>query len=237
MAVGTLSEGWGDVQRASGAAAAITELLDSVADIRAPRFAGDFARPGARRRHLRGCRLLLPSVARPFGARGFRDHRCARRDGGAGRSIGRWQSTVFQLLLRFYDPQHVTVRIDGIDLRAADPAEVRKRMGLVPQDPVVFGAAAWENIGCGRPGATEPESRAAAEAAHAAEFLDKLPRGFNTFLGEKGVRLSGGQRQRLAIARAILRAPAILLLDEAASALDAESELAVQRALAASSAG
>jgi len=119
----------------------------------------------------------------------------------------------------------------------ADPAEVRKRIGLVPQDPVIFGADAWENIGFGRPGATEPEIRAAAEAAHAAEFLDALPRGFATFLGEKGVRLSGGQRQRLAIARAILRDPAILLLDEATSALDAESEHAVQRALAALSAG
>jgi ATP-binding cassette subfamily B protein len=148
---------------------------------------------------------------------------------------GAGKTTVFQLLLRFYDPQHGAVRIDGVDLRAADPAEVRKRIG--PQDPVIFGADAWENIGFGRPGATEPEIRAAAEAAHAAEFLDTLPRGFATFLGEKGVRLSGGQRQRLAIARAILRDPAILLLDEATSALDAESEYAVQRALAALSAG
>jgi ATP-binding cassette subfamily B protein len=150
---------------------------------------------------------------------------------------GAGKTTVFQLLLRFYDPQNGAVRIDGVDLRAADPAEVRKRIGLVPQDPVIFGADAWENIGFGRPGATEPEIRAAAEAAHAAEFLDALPRGFATFLGEKGVRLSGGQRQRLAIARAILRDPAILLLDEATSALDAESEQAVQRALAALSAG
>jgi len=102
---------------------------------------------------------------------------------------------------------------------------------------VIFGADAWENIGFGRPGATQPEIRAAAEAADAAEFLDALPRGFSTFLGEKGVRLSGGQRQRIAIARAILRDPAILLLDEATSALDAESEYAVQRALAALSAG
>jgi ATP-binding cassette subfamily B protein len=150
---------------------------------------------------------------------------------------GAGKTTVFQLLLRFYDPQHGAVRIDGVDLRAADPAEVRNRIGLVPQDPVIFGTDAWENIGFGRPGATELEIRAAAEAAHAAEFLDALPRGFATFLGEKGVRLSGGQRQRLAIARAILRDPAILLLDEATSALDAESEHAVQRALAALSAG
>jgi ATP-binding cassette subfamily B protein len=150
---------------------------------------------------------------------------------------GAGKTTVFQLLLRFYDPQCGAVRIDGVDLRAADPVELRKRIGLVPQDPVIFSADAWENIGFGRPGATQREIRTAADAALATEFLDALPRGFATFLGEKGVRLSGGQRQRIAIARAILRNPAILLLDEATSALDAESEQAVQRALAGLSAG
>jgi ATP-binding cassette, subfamily B, bacterial len=150
---------------------------------------------------------------------------------------GAGKTTVFQLLLRFYDPQHGAVRIDGVDLRQADPAELRRRIGLVPQDPVIFGADAWENIRYGRPGATDAEVRAAAVGAHAAEFLDRLPQGFATFLGEKGVRLSGGQRQRIAIARAILRNPAILLLDEATSALDAESEFLVQQALTALSAG
>jgi ATP-binding cassette subfamily B protein len=144
---------------------------------------------------------------------------------------------MFQLLLRFYDPQGGALRVDGVDIRRADPAELRARIGIVPQDPVIFGADAWENLSYGRPGAGEAEIRAAAEAAGAAAFLDALPQGFSTFLGEKGVRLSGGQRQRIAIARAILRNPAILLLDEATSALDAESELHVQRALAALAAG
>ncbi|MEE8293063.1 MAG: ATP-binding cassette domain-containing protein, partial [Kiloniellales bacterium] len=121
--------------------------------------------------------------------------------------------------------------LDGVDLRDADPADVRARMGLVPQDPVIFAANGWENIRYGRPEADDEEVRAAAEAAAAAEFLDQLPDGFDSYLGEKGVRLSGGQRQRIAIARAILRDPAVLLLDEATSALDAESEHLVQGAI------
>ena len=118
-----------------------------------------------------------------------------------------------------------------MDLRAADPAALRGRIGLVPQEPVIFSADAWENIRYGRPEASDEEVRRAAEAAAALEFLDGLPQGFDTFLGQRGVRLSGGQRQRVAIARAILRNPAVLLLDEATSALDAESERSVQRAL------
>ena len=149
---------------------------------------------------------------------------------------GAGKTTVLQLLLRFYDPASGAIRLDGVDLRAADPADVRSRLGLVPQDPVVFGADAWSNIRFGRPDAPDAVVRAAARAAHC-DFLDGLPQGWDTFLGEKGVRLSGGQRQRIAIARAILRDPAVLLLDEATSALDAESEHAVQRALAALSAG
>ena len=150
---------------------------------------------------------------------------------------GAGKTTVFQLLLRFYDPARGSVRVDGIDVRTADPAEVRRRIGLVAQDPVIFGASAWDNIRYGRPEASDAEVRAAAEAAAATEFLDRLPEGFDTFLGEKGVRLSGGQRQRIAIARAVLRNPAILLLDEATSALDAESERAVQAALVRLSSG
>jgi len=144
---------------------------------------------------------------------------------------GAGKSTVFQLLLRFYDPEAGCIRIDGVDIRAADPQAVRERYAQVPQDPVIFGADAWENIRYGRPDADNAAVRAAAEAAAAAEFLDRLPDGFATFLGEKGVRLSGGQRQRLSLARALLRDPSVLLLDEATSALDAENERLVQKAL------
>lgn len=144
---------------------------------------------------------------------------------------GAGKTTVFQLLLRFYDPARGRVLVDGTDIAAVDPAELRRRIGFVAQDPVIFGASAAENIRYGQPEATDADVRAAADAAAAADFLDRLPEGFNTFLGEKGVRLSGGQRQRIAIARAVLRNPPILLLDEATSALDAESERAVQHAL------
>ena len=144
---------------------------------------------------------------------------------------GAGKSTVFNLLLRFYDPEDGRIVLDGVDLREASLEAVRRSFALVPQDAVIFAASARENIRFGRPEASDDEVRAAAEAAGAAAFLDSLPEGFDTFLGEKGTRLSGGQKQRLAIARAVLRNPAVLLLDEATSALDAESERAVQAAL------
>jgi len=144
---------------------------------------------------------------------------------------GAGKSTLLQLLLRFYDPDSGTIRFDGVDLRHVDPQQLRQRIALVPQEPVIFGADAWENIRYGHAGVSDADVRRAAEAAHAAGFLDQLPQGFGTFLGERGVRLSGGQRQRIAVARAILRDPVLLLLDEATSALDAESERLVQAAL------
>jgi len=144
---------------------------------------------------------------------------------------GAGKSTLFHMLLRFYDPASGTISVDGVPVRAADPKEVRARIALVPQDSVVFATSARENIRFGRPEATDAEVERAAGLAHATEFIRRLPGGFETQLGERGVMLSGGQRQRIAIARAILRDAPLLLLDEATSSLDAESETLVQTAL------
>jgi ATP-binding cassette subfamily B protein len=144
---------------------------------------------------------------------------------------GAGKSTLFQLAQRFYDPEAGAVLLDGVALPDADPAEVRARIAVVPQDTVIFAASARDNLRYGRWEATDDELWAAAETANAAEFLKKLPEGLDTFMGEAGARLSGGQRQRLAIARAVLRDAPLLLLDEATSALDAESERLVQRSL------
>ncbi len=234
----SMSELWGEVQRAAGSADRIGELLAEVPRIAAP------AHPA-----------LLPSLVAPAGRVAFEDvsfRYPSRPEVSAldrfslcvkpGETValvgpsGAGKTTVFQLLLRFYDPAAGRVVLDGVDLRDADPDAVRGRIGLVSQDPVIFGADVWDNIRYGRPGASDAEVRAAAQAASAG-FLDDLPQGFDTFLGERGVRLSGGQRQRVAIARAILRDAPLLLLDEATSALDAESEAAVQHALAVLSQG
>jgi ATP-binding cassette subfamily B protein len=144
---------------------------------------------------------------------------------------GAGKSTLFHLLLRFYDPATGAISLDGVPIRAVDPHELRSRIALVPQDSVAFAATARENIRFGRPGATDAEVERAADLAHASEFIRRLPQGFETELGERGVTLSGGQRQRIAIARAILRDAPLLLLDEATSSLDAESETLVQTAL------
>jgi ATP-binding cassette subfamily B protein len=144
---------------------------------------------------------------------------------------GAGKSTCFQLLLRFYDLLGGSIRVDGVDIAQLDPGELRGQIGLVPQETVLFGETALENIRYGRPGASDAEVRAAARLAAADGFIEQLPEGYETFLGERGTRLSGGQRQRIAIARAILKDPPILLLDEATSSLDAESEQLVQQAL------
>jgi ATP-binding cassette subfamily B protein len=229
--VGALSEVAGDLLRAAGAAERLLELLDSEPAIRPP--TAPVALPETPRGEVQLVDVTFHYPSRP--ERPALSHLSLRLEPGRKVALvgpsGAGKSTVLQLLLRFYDPEAGVLRFDGVDIRQADPHELRRRMALVPQDPVIFGADAWENIRYGLPGVDDTAVRDAAEAAHAAEFLEQLPQGFNTFLGERGIRRSGGQRQRIAIARAILRDPAVLLLDEATSSLDAESERLVQEAL------
>jgi ATP-binding cassette subfamily B protein len=232
-----MSELWGDLQRAAGAAERLVELLAQRPSIAAP--AHPAALPEPARGLVEFAHVSFSYPARP-GVSALDGFSLTVAPGETVALVGpsgAGKTTVLQLLLRFYDPQAGHIRMDGLDIAAVDPAALRRRIGLVPQDPVIFGADAWENIRYGRPDATDNEVRAAAVAAAADEFLEALPNGYDTFLGEKGVRLSGGQRQRIAIARAILRDPPVLLLDEATSALDAESEALVQRALTVLAAG
>jgi ATP-binding cassette subfamily B protein len=230
-AAGTISEVIGDVQRAAGATERLFELLAIRPEIRAPERPAPLTVPAQGRVVLDDVTFRYPSRPdTPALDRFSLAVRPGEKVALVGPS-GAGKTTVFQLLLRFYDPQQGTVSIDGLDIRAADPAQVRARLALVPQEPVIFAASVTDNVRYGRPGATDEEVRAACEAAYATEFIERLPERYGSFLGERGVRLSGGQRQRLAIARAILADRPILLLDEATSALDAQSERMVQLAL------
>jgi ATP-binding cassette subfamily B protein len=229
--VGSISEFLGDLQRAAGAAERLFELLDARPDLPVP--ATPLVLPAPARGELAFERVTFRYPSRPEQrALDEVDFRVAPGETVAvvGPS-GAGKSTLLQLALRFRDPSAGRVLLDGVDAARCDPAALRARIALVPQEPVVFSADVAANIRFGRPDASDGELRAAAEAAQAAEFIARLPQGYATHLGEKGMRLSVGQKQRIAIARAILRDPALLLLDEATSALDAESERLVQRAL------
>ena len=227
-----LSEVYGDVQRAAGATERLLEIMALKPEIRAPEDPVALPEPALGTLDFDHVTFHYPSRPDRSALGDFSLHVKPGETVALVGPSGAGKTTVFQLALRFYDPQGGVVRLDGMDLRTVDPVAARERIGLVPQEPVIFAANAWENIRYGRPGASDDEVRAAAEAAAATEFLDRLPEGFDSFMGERGVRLSGGQRQRIAIARAILRDAPLLLLDEATSALDAENERLVQTALA-----
>ncbi|HEY5971923.1 MAG TPA: ABC transporter transmembrane domain-containing protein, partial [Pseudoxanthomonas sp.] len=229
--VGALAEVWNDLQRASGGMGRIAELLQESSDIVAP--ANPRALPKPLRGEIRFDNVVFHYPSRPDlpALDGF-DLRVQPGETVAlvGPS-GAGKSTVFSMLLRFHDAQSGAIRIDEVDLRELDPADLRERIALVPQQPTIFAASAAENIRYGKLDASEAELWSAAEAAEADDFIRELPDGLASELGERGARLSGGQQQRIAIARALLKDAPILLLDEATSALDAQSERAVQHAL------
>ncbi|WP_199053582.1 ABC transporter transmembrane domain-containing protein [Aquitalea sp. ASV15] len=228
-AIGAVAEVWGDVQRAAGATERLMELLQLASPVTEPTH--PHALPVAGRLRLQQVSFAYPSRPEQSSLSHIDlelapgEHVALVGPSGAGKS------TLFQLLLRFYDPQQGQISLGGIDIRQLALADLRQHIGVVLQDSVIFGSSALENIRYGRPDATDEEVYAAARAAAAHDFIQALPQGYATYLGERGVRLSGGQRQRIAIARAILKNPPILLLDEATSALDAESEQLVQQAL------
>ena len=230
-AFGALTEVYGDLLRGSGAAGRLQELMEAKAEIRAPASPAALPDPARGALSFEDVTFLYPTRPEDKAVHDL------TLDIAPGETVavvgpsGAGKSTLFQLALRFYDPQEGRVTLDGIDLRDADPAEIRKRIALVPQETVLFAASARDNLRYGRWDASEEAIVEAAKAANAHEFIVQLPGGYDSFLGEGGARLSGGQRQRIAIARALLRDSPLLLLDEATSARDAQSERLVQEAL------
>jgi ATP-binding cassette, subfamily B, bacterial len=230
-AFGALTEVYGELLRGAGAAGRLAELLAQVPEIKAPATPVPLPQPA------QGA-LLFENVTFHYPTRpevsALEDFSLSVRPGETVALVGpsgAGKTTIFQLAQRFYDPEAGSVRLDGVELRSADPADIRERIAMVPQETVIFAASARDNLRYGKWDAGDDALWQAAEAANAAEFLRRLPKGLDTFMGEGGARLSGGQRQRLAIARAILRDAPLLLLDEATSALDAESERLVQGSL------
>jgi ATP-binding cassette subfamily B protein len=229
--LGALSEVWGELSQAAGAAERLTELLAEPPAIAAPANPVTLPLPARGELAFHDVRFSYP--ARP-GYRSINGLSFAVKQGETVAVVGpsgAGKSTILSLVLRFYDPDAGTVLLDGVDLRTADPEELRRRIALVPQDVTIFAATIRDNIAFGMTGVSDEAVRTAARAAQAEEFIARLDKGYDTMVGERGVTLSGGQRQRIAIARAILKDAPLLLLDEATSALDAESETLVQKAL------
>ena len=227
-----LSEIWGEIQRAAGATERLMELLHARPEIIIPEC--PLTLPDASAGQIDFEHIVFYYPSRPEQA-ALQDFSLSIAPGETVALVGpsgAGKSTVFQLLLRFYQPAQGRILLDGVDIAQVDPDAVRRRIGIVPQDTVLFADSILENIRYGRPEASDEEVEVAAQAAAADEFIQHLPQGYQTFVGERGVRLSGGQQQRVAIARAILKKPPLLLLDEATSALDAESEQLIQKALA-----
>ncbi len=231
-AFAVLGEIYGDLLRAAGATERLMELLHSSSSIQSP------SKPALAGVIVGGSAIKFDSIEFNYPSRPLQTALTKfTLDIQPGETValvgpsGAGKSTVFQLLLRFYDPKSGSIQLDGVETKSLSLQDLRNRIGIVPQDAVIFSTSALENIRYGKPDATDAEVKTAAVAAFADEFIAKLPEGYDTFLGERGVRLSGGQRQRIAIARAMLKNPPLLLLDEATSALDAESERMVQAAL------
>ena len=231
MSVGVISEVYSDLQRAAGATERLLELMHADNLIEAPDQALSLEEPINGQLRLDNISFHYPSRPETAAISELSLTLEAGTSLALVGSSGAGKSTIVDLILRFYDVQQGCIQFDGIDIKQLDPKALREHIAIVPQQPVLFSDTVFENIRYGRPDATEQEVHAAAVAAYADEFIQKLPNGYDSFVGESGVRLSGGQRQRIAIARAVLKDPKLLLLDEATSALDAESEYKVQQAL------
>lgn len=236
LSAGIVSEVYGDLQRAAGATERLIELLETEPAIRRPDDAKKFdlvsqSDGNSGQVSFENVTFNYPSRPDLAALKNFSLNIASGETVALVGPSGAGKSTVFELLFRFYDPKTGLIRVDGVNIADADPVDVRERLALVPQEPFLFGETALTNIEYGRPGASRDDVMAAARDAMADEFITELPDGYDSYLGERGIRLSGGQRQRISIARAILRNPSVLLLDEATSALDAENERLVQNGL------